>query len=146
MLKQLKKRKSLDQDELFKVSLVCSVLALGSWNIISQTPAKVTITLRTIKLQPLHSLFFSIANIESNLPLQELVMDLLQTLNTTFDLTDVKLMTIGITNKRLKQYLRKFNFFYSYYYLSVYPNDISTLSRKKTNTLAIKNLFFLHNI
>ena len=49
-------------------------------------------------------------------------------------------------NEQLRQYLRKFSFFYRYYYIKKYPNDLSKLSNKKTNMLAIKSLFLLQSL
>ena len=43
----------------------------------------------------------------------------------------------------IKQYLRKFSFYYKHDYVNHYPNNISFTSPKKNNMLGIKNLFLL---
>jgi hypothetical protein len=146
MSKQLTERNQTEHAGLLEISLVCSVLALGSWHLTSQNSTQASIMLKTLKVHPLNFLFFSLVTVDSNTALQELIKELLQTLNTTFDIAEAKLKIVGVKNERLKQYLRKFNFFYRYYYLSVYPNDLSATSLKKTNTLAIKSLFLIHSI
>ena len=146
MSKPLTERNQTEQAGLLEISLVCSVLALGSWHLTSQNSTQASIMLKTLKVHPLNFLFFSLVTVDSNTALQELIKELLQTLNTTFDIAEAKLKIVGVKNERLKQYLRKFNFFYRYYYLSVYPNDLSATSLKKTNTLAIKSLFLIHSI
>ena len=50
----------------------------------------------------------------------------------------------ALENERFQQYLRKFDFFYRYYYISTYPNDLSLLSTKQSNMLAIRSLFLLY--
>lgn len=46
----------------------------------------------------------------------------------------------------VRQYLRKFNYLYNYLYTKTYPNQLSKLSSKKINMLAIKSLFLIHNL
>lgn len=43
----------------------------------------------------------------------------------------------------IRQYLRKFSFYYKHDYVNHYPNNISFTSPKKNNMLGIKNLFLL---
>ena len=71
--------------------------------------------------------------------------DLLKVLNI-LDVYNGVEVSYNIRNvERLKQYLRKFRFFYQYYYLKCYPNNLSTLSIKKINCIAIKSLFVLNS-
>ena len=67
-------------------------------------------------------------------------------LNISIISETIKLRSTSYQNELLKQYLRKFRFFYLYYYLKAYPNDLSTLSIKKINMIAIQSLFFLTSI
>ena len=46
----------------------------------------------------------------------------------------------------VKQYLRKFAFYYQYFNLRYYPNDLSTLRAKEINFLALQSLFLIHGI
>jgi len=46
----------------------------------------------------------------------------------------------------LIQYLRKFNFFFRYYYINKYPNDLTKLSYKRINMLGVKTLILIHGM
>jgi hypothetical protein len=75
---------------------------------------------------------------------QDLISQLIQVLNSVF--INSKVEKNCPEYKQFRQYLRKFNFFYNYYYLNKYPNKVSTLSSKKINMLAIKSLFVIHSL
>lgn len=46
----------------------------------------------------------------------------------------------GSSKQQLKQYLRKFKFYYKVFCLNSYPNNFSSLSNRNLNKLALKNL------
>ena len=66
----------------------------------------------------------------SSYSLHELIVQLLQTLSI---FSCDNLQNQSFKGERLKQYLRKFAFFYRYYYVNKYPNELSTVSIKKIN-------------
>ena len=129
-----------------KLSLICSILALSSWKRITQKVPRFNKELEVIKYQPLNFLDDYLSYIQSDTAVQELIIQLLKTFNRNINDKEFRLTQAEIENDRLKQYLRKFNFFYRYYYIKSYPNDLSTLSIKKMNMLAIKSLFFIHSL
>jgi hypothetical protein len=79
-------------------------------------------------------------------PTFELRSQLVETLNSISRTSNLNQENRSVKNERLRQYLRKFSFLYRYFYLKVYPNNLSTLSIKKVNMLAIKSIFLLHGI
>lgn len=129
-----------------KLSLICSILALSSWKRITQKVPRFNNELEVINYQPLNFLDDYLSYIHSDTVVQELIIQLLQTFNRNINEKEFRLTQAEMENDRLKQYLRKFNFFYRYYYIKNYPNDLSTLSIKKMNMLAIKSLFFIHSL
>ena len=84
----------------------------------------------------------SLLNIRSDEAIQEVIVKLINAVNSMTRNVD-KLQAKYLEPDCIKQYLRKFNFFYRYYYISRYPNDFSMLSFKKVNMLALTSLFFL---
>ena len=139
-------RNSLTDLELIKVSILCSALALNPWNFVELHSKNVFNDIETLNLKSLRLLVVYFSNLFSNLALHEVTTSLLQTYKMTFESNNSNLKDIDNRNERFKQYLRKFTFFFNYYYNNSYPNDLSKLSRKKINTLAVRSLFFLHSL
>ena len=137
--------------ELLNNCLICSLLALSDSNILLKVQTNHLSTnnkiLHTItKSQQVDFLLIYLSNIHSKVSLYEIISQLIQTVNTTFKLHSDYLKSSCYENELLKQYLRKFNFFYKYYYINNYPNELSMASIKKINMLAIKSLFLLYSI
>lgn len=80
-----------------------------------------------------------------NTELQRLNFTLLKSLETTMTFDKVYLKYHTQDNKKIRQYLRKFSFFY-YSFMKRYPNDLNKLSQKKMNMIAIKTLFFINSL
>ena len=132
--------------ENVKVSLICSALTLHTWNPISGTNIgdirRTWVAVEEYKLN--YFLLNYVSIVYKNKMLQEIIWKLLQILfkiNRGMD---------GIMKEQdvelFRQYLRKFAFFYRYYYLNNYPNDFSELSAKKINVLAVKSLFLIYGL
>lgn len=79
-------------------------------------------------------------------PTRTIASQLVQTLLTTSKVKMTYGQTCSSDIELVQQYLRKFNFFYHYYFVKYYPNDLGKLSRRKTNMLAIKSLFFIQSL
>lgn len=58
----------------------------------------------------------------------------------------IKISCDEIANEILQKYLERFLFFFQLYYVRYYPNNLSDLSIKKINLLAIESLFILQRI
>ena len=94
MSKPLTERNQTEHAGLLEISLVCSVLALGSWHLTSQNSTQASIMLKTLKVHPLNFLFFSLVTVDSNTALQELIKELLQTLNTSHTLMKKEVVSL----------------------------------------------------
>ena len=136
--------------DLNEISLICSLYAINLSNYSYQGSIK-----KVGDDQNLDFIFHSTNLLYCYLPLicsnnSLLIINsyILQNLNilSTFYNIKVKTKNKYSENERVKQYLRKFAYFYQYYYQKYYPNDLSTLSIKKVNMLAIRNLFFIHSL
>lgn len=81
------------------------------------------------------------------LTLQILIKEILQPFKKSKSNINCKIsVTENNKNKLLKQYLRKFSFFYQFYYARHYPNKPTQLSYKKVNMLAIYSLFIFESL
>ena len=58
----------------------------------------------------------------------------------------IKISCDEIANEILQKYLERFLFFFQLHYVRYYPNNLSDLSIKKINLLAIESLFILQRI
>jgi hypothetical protein len=147
---QNKKNNISSSIELINISLVCTILALNTYDPLLQVETKIVeqnqILTQNIAFQPTNFLYVYLLSIDTNRSIYELTSPLLQTLDRTFTTNSLKLNNQLYENVFLQQYLRKFTFFYCYYYINVYPNDLSRLSDKKLNMLAIRSLFLIHSI
>jgi len=133
---------------LARVSLLCTIIALDVSNSIFQT------TINNNE-EPIVDYEYYLTNIlfnyhfnfQSGTALREIALLLVQTSNVTFKYENISMQKDSqeIEIERFKQYLRKFTFFF-HKYIQYYPNELSTLSIKKTNMLAIKNLFFISGL
>ena len=141
----LQTKNSLIELELTKISIVCTALALNPWNFVELESRDVFGNSETVKLKSIDVLVNYVSTISSNIALNELIASLLQTYKMTFERNNSNLTDRGERNERFKQYLRKFTFFFNYYYNKSYPNDLSKLSVKKINTLAVRSLFFIYS-
>lgn len=133
--------------KLVTIILICSIRALVNWNPffenkLAQYSEEISFTLF---FKQHSSVFLSeyLLNKELNLTIRKIIFPLIQTLNIIAEKDNNESI---VPYEQLKQYLRKFSFFYRYYYLKAYPNDLSTISTKKINRLAIKALFYLYSI
>ena len=126
--------------------LICSLLALGYSNFLFQSNELV------VKKDNLTLEFNSpkfLLSYLSNRKQQGFINYLRKQLIKLVFVIDQPAQKLGVTDfdsNMVRQYLRKFSFFYSYYYLKKYPNDLSLLSIKKINMLAIRSLFILYNL
>ena len=145
-----KKNNISSHGELANISMICTILALSTWNSLSQTEAKCLeqngVLTQTLIFQPMNFLYAYLLSFILDRSVYNLTSHLLQTLNTAFTANNSKKNLQEDENDLLRQYLRKFTFFYCYYYINTYPNDLSLLSGKRLNMLAIKNLFLIHSI
>lgn len=134
--------------ELIKISLICSLLALDNWSSFlhfsEESHKEQNFANQIFEIQSTNSLLKDLSPTYDNLVSQELIIQLLQILNTTVQIKQDKVKSSG--NDVLKQYLRKFSFLYRYYYINIYPNHQRRLSAKKTNLLAIKSLFLIQSL
>ena len=137
---------------LLNISLICSIQALDTWNSVPQKSdylfAEDSFLQDLSSSEQTKSFVNILCNIYTYPILYDLTLQLSQSLRmkeNTYSLgPDLSEAFIG--TDLLKQYLRKFNFFYRYYFVKIYPNDFATLSIKKTNMMAIKSLFFIQSI
>ena len=86
-------------------------------------------------------------SLQSNTALREIALLLVQTLNVTLKRKEMSIQKCNeeLEIERLKQYLRKFTFFFQAS-MRKYPNQFSLLSSKKTNMLAVQNLFLISGL
>lgn len=136
---------------LIKISLVCSFLALNKSSLgASRLDRQISVyqDLCLINAQTLERVFrIFIENLgTSKTKATEIIILLIRTLRLTTDQNTECILIDSLDHERLRQYLRKFNFFYCYYYLKYYPNNLSKLSRKKINTLGVRSLFIIHSL
>jgi hypothetical protein len=122
-----------------QTSLVCTYLALGR---------KKNCQINLLDNDYLKSVYLKKCLLDCNLNkiLKNIASQLIPILNTTYEFDHQGLYMIKIENNRIQQYLRKFMFLYSYYHLKRYPNDLSRLSFKKINMLAVRNLFLIQSL
>ena len=137
-------------NSLYSISLICSILALSPWSLSEQifflwVEEKFSDSNYSISSSINNTLKYYLINYWERESLPELSYQLLQTLNTLTSINNKQNLDNIYNFDCFKQYLRKFRFFYQYYYLKVYPNDLSTLSFKKVNKLAITSIFILNN-
>ena len=147
---QKKKTNASNYNELTILSLICTILALNTWNSLLEAETKSVDQnnsfTQNLLFQPMNFLYIYLSVLNVNAQIYHLTSQLLQTLRITFVSNNFKINSQWNENELLRQYLRKFNFFYCYYYINTYPNDISLLSVKKLNMLAIRSLFLIHSI
>ena len=132
--------------ELTSIGLICSILSLSTWNLLLQGN---NMDLYINKIRGLNFIFQSedftvesLLNTRSNEAIREIIVKLINVVNSMTRNVE-KLQSKYLESDYIKQYLRKFNFFYRYYHISKYPNDFSILSFKEVNMLALRSLFFL---
>ena len=135
-------------ETLNRISLLCTIRALDISNSAFQALADNNEdNWINYEYQLANTLFNFRFILQSSTALREIALLLLQTLNVTFKYENVSLQRDNqeIEIERFKQYLRKFTFFF-HMYMRKYPNELHTLSIKKTNMLAINNLFFVSGL
>ena len=132
-------------DTLTRISLLCTIRALD----ISNSAFQIVVDNNddnwiNYEYQLMNTLFNSCLILQSSTALREIASLLLQTLNVTSKYENISTQRGNqeIEIERFKQYLRKFTFFFRNY-VREYPNQLSRLSTKKINMLAINNLFFI---
>jgi predicted metal-dependent peptidase len=130
--------------KLSTIILTCSVLALSSGNHLIQKDLLPFNKSRNLVFTSPSFLYEYMVYINANPILLDLGAELLQAIMKT-RITHTVIQRKTITNKLVKQYLRKFTFFYRYY-INSYPNDLTTLSRKKINTAAVHGLFLITSL
>lgn len=123
------------------VIFICTILSLITLDPLFQDKLEIE---NTFEKEKLSSLLFSPSDLLNNYR-NSTVIDLVSQI---IEITAFKIKEFGLDNKLfeerlLTQYLRKFNFFYRYFYLKIYPNDLLSLSTKKINMLAIRSLFII---
>jgi hypothetical protein len=139
---------SSENSSLLRMVLICSIQSLSPWNSLPVSDPDIIQTRYSCLNNTSSStniLLKYLSNHESMISSRELAFQLLQLLNIRVVNDAPKPSYACYEQEHLRQYLRKFRFFYLYYYLKVYPNDLSTLSIKKINKLAIRSLFLLHS-
>ena len=134
--------KNISQDKLI---ILCTILSLNTRNPLFQITAETNKPLSlNIRFQSIDLVVSQFLDLGSHLLVQEIAFKLLCALNNRFTISGDSLQYQEY--EEVKQYLRKFTFFYCYYYINNYPNDISLLSIKKINQLAIKGLFIINSL
>ena len=146
----VKSTNNIKNPTLIKISLTCSSLALDACHHEMQDNSKGYFKEGSFRdkdgLQPANFLLDYLLTSYLTGPTFELRSQLVETLNSISRTSNLNQENRSVKNERLRQYLRKFSFLYRYFYLKVYPNNLSTLSIKKVNMLAIKSIFLLHGI
>ena len=134
--------------EFNKLSLLCSIIAIDGFNSVNTNQDKLETTnvYRTAMNHPIFIFSGSVENITSNRIIRDLVSSLIVTLKSTLSLNSKILPSFENDHLQLQQYLRRFLFLYCYYYINTYPNDLTKLSVKKINMLAVRNLFLIYNL
>ena len=129
--------------------MICTILALSTWSSLSQTEAKCLeqngVLTQTLIFQPMNFLYAYLLSFILNRSVYNLTSHLLQTLNTAFTANNSKKNLQEDENDLLRQYLRKFTFFYKSF-INIYPNDLGNFSSKDSNMLAIKCLYLLTSL
>jgi len=133
---------------LIKICLLCSIRALTPWdclfarkNIDDTILSESNFEINSNKL-----LVYFLLDEQLNKLVYDIALQLVEAVIAPFEYKTIVHKELFSTDDQVQQYLRKFNFLYRYYYANTYPNNLSRLSTKKTNLLAIKSLFFLNSL
>ena len=149
MQNQIKNLKDINLYSI-KIGLICSILALDSFlPSFQETNLRVvdSFTEELIYTEQYSSNFLQWLNkIRSNDIFQDLLMPFVPILKLMILNDSCLSKDQYVVKERLKQYLRKFLFFYRSLYTTHYPNDTSLVSVTKVNTLAIQSLFILYGL
>ena len=138
----------VDNNTLTKISLLCTILALDVSNPLFQNMVNSKEGDNIMYKYQLTDILLNYhPTLQSNTALQEIALLLVQTLNVTLKHKEMSIQKCNeeLEIERLKQYLRKFTFFFQAY-IRKYPNQLSVLSSKKTNMLAVQNLFLISGL
>ena len=139
------KKSTLENAVLIKMSLICSLVALNPDNLVVQFSKSQPFTYNSP-----HLFFeFQLLNAGISLLLENKFYSSPYGLDSNSFKTDNP--TIYNENweifygekKLIYKYVKTFSFFYRYFYKKLYPNDLSTLSTKKLNMVALQSLFII---
>ena len=135
-----------------KLGLICCLQAINPMQSCSINNSQINkenqVVIVTPKLKMNEPNFLDLENKLTNIVLQELIVNLVRDLDKAiiWEFDNVLYGNSSIqTNKRIKQYLRKFTFYYCFY-MAKYPMRLANFSQKKINMLAIKTLFFVYSL
>lgn len=127
-------------------SLICSALALDSDGhlLFKDYLPEEKVYYKHLRFQSLNLTLSYLSEFCSQQSILQLTSELLQDISLS-NFRDRNSQKIHPKTTRVRQYLRKFNFFYRYY-VNSYPNNLKTASNKKINMLAIKSLFLISSL
>lgn len=139
---------SQKERQLIEVGITCSILALYNDNPVNQSFLTTTTfkSSRDTRLVTKKILKQLLHNNKTPKTVQILASYLIQYLRNSTSTIKSNRKKNRMGELRFQQYLRRFSFFYKYYYLQYYPNNLNQLSQKKTNMLAIQSLFILQSL
>ena len=140
------------EDPLFlKISLICTILAINNASLVFQNIGEPKTCIMAGSHNNFRSkssvvLFNVLPYIRTNVYFQELVSNLVE---ISIKMSSVKKGSQfdSFSEKEiLRQYLKKFAFYYKFFYLKAYPNNLARISLKNMNMLAVQSLFILNGL
>ena len=136
-------------NNLLQISLMCSLLALGAGDLLLQNNLQQKIKNQTLyqtyQFQSINCIRKYLSSTQSSKALRETIVKMLKTLDSSPTVDRINLHEVKGGGIRIRQYLRKFTFFYKSF-INIYPNDLGNFSSKDSNMLAIKCLYLLTSL